>query len=245
MSQGFLEQEAQRVKKKKRYVAIYLLFVFVALSVFCYFYKGSIDVNDDTSRRLLGYLIFFDGFVALGLLASIFNAIRIHVRGNDLIIPFKEDSRENVVKLINQEMEDGALVNEYIYEFKEGKKPYGEKIILTHSYLLLCNGMGAVTAIPRNKIYWLCAQPGRKGASSHIVRVLIFTEKKSYYVDGVDVEHVERIADKIYQYMPNIFEGHNIFILSYELEKIYDKNRNKFLEIFEYQKEEYAKNKEA
>lgn len=64
-------------------------------------------------------------------------------------------------------------------------------------------------------------------------------------MDGVDVEHVERIADKIYQYMPNIFEGHDAFILSYELEKIYDKNRKKFLEIYEYQKEEYVKNKEA
>lgn len=44
-------------------------------------------------------------------------------------------------------------------------------------------------------------------------------------------------------YMPNIFEGHDPFILSYELDKIYDTNRKKFLEIYEYQKEEYAKQK--
>ena len=48
-----------------------------------------------------------------------------------------------------------------IYEFPEGKKPYGEKIVLTSSYLLLCSTK--ITVIPRDKIYWTCAQVGYKG----------------------------------------------------------------------------------
>ena len=44
-----------------------------------------------------------------------------------------------MAELIDQEASEGKIqVEEYIYEFAEGKKPYGEKIVLMPSYLLLC-----------------------------------------------------------------------------------------------------------
>lgn len=45
---------------------------------------------------------------------------------------------------------------------------------------------------------------------------------------GVDIEHVEGIADKIYQYIPNVFCDYDPFILSYELEKVFAKDRAEF-----------------
>ena len=88
-------------------------------------------------------------------------------------------------------------------------------------------------AIPRDKIYWLCAQVGRKGQSSFVVRILIFTEKSTYYVDGVDVKHVEDIAEKLYQHIPNIFSEYDPFIFSYQLEAIYAKDRPQFMKLYE------------
>ena len=104
------------------------------------------------------------------------------------------------------------------------------------SYLLLCGGKGGpkgtskVTAIPCQKIYWICAQAGIKGGP-FIVRLLIFTENKIYSLTGTDIEHVQRIADKLYQYIPNIFSDYDPFTLSYQLEEIFAKNPADFLNI--------------
>lgn len=53
---------------------------------------------------------------------------------------------------------------------------------------------------------------------------------------GVDIEHVEGIADKIYQYIPNVFSDYDPFILSYELEKVFAKDRAEFLKFYENEK---------
>ena len=107
--------------------------------------------------------------------------------------------------------------------------------------MLLCGGKGGpkgtsnVTAIPCQKIYWICAQAGIKGGP-FIVRLLIFTENKIYSLTGTDIEHVQRIADKLYQYIPNVFSGCDSFSLSYELEKVFSKNPAEFLEIYKNEK---------
>lgn len=106
--------------------------------------------------------------------------------------------------------------------------------------MLLCEEGGLqiaskVTAIPRDKIYWICAWVGYKGGP-FIVRLLIFTENTIYNLTGVDKEHVQGIAEKLYQYIPNIFSGYDPFILSYELEKIFVKNRAEFINICENEK---------
>ena len=109
------------------------------------------------------------------------------------------------------------------------------------SYLLLCGrkggpkGTSKVTAITCQKISWICAQAGIKGGP-FIVRLLIFTENKIYSLTGTDIEHVQRIAYKLYQYIPNVFSGCDSFSLSYELEKAFSKNPAEFLEIYENKK---------
>ena len=109
------------------------------------------------------------------------------------------------------------------------------------SYLLLCGrkggpkGTSKVTAITCQKIYWICAQAGIKGGP-FIVTLLIFTENKIYSLTGTDIEHVQRIAYKLYQYIPNVFSGCDSFSLSYELEKAFSKNPAEFLEIYENKK---------
>ena len=141
-----------------------------------------------------------------------------------------------MAELIDQEASEGKIqVEEYIYEFAEGKKPYGEKIVLMPSYLLLCGNKNKITVIPRDKIYWIVAQVGQKGGSFR-VQLLIFTEKKIFNMVGVDIEHVEGIADKIYQYIPNVFSGCDSFSLSYELEKVFAKDRAEFLKFYENEK---------
>ena len=47
---------------------------------------------------------------------------------------------------------------------------------------------------------------------------------------------VEKIADKLYQYIPNVFSKYDSFILSYELEDLFDKNREAFLKFYEEEK---------
>lgn len=157
-------------------------------------------------------------------------------------LPFDENTKEAVGKIIDRELSEGKiLVKEYMNVFPKGRKPCGERVILTPSYLLLCNGMGKVRAIPRDKIYWLCAQAGRKGSSSFIVRLLIFTEKQPFYMEGTNVRHMKKIADKLYRYIPNVFEGYNPFVLPYELEYLFRKNRTLFLDVYESAKMERKK----
>ena len=63
--------------------------------------------------------------------------------------------------------------------------------------------------------------------------MLVFTEKKIFNMVGVDIEHVEKIADKIYQYIPDVFSDYDTFTLSYELEKLFADNREEFLRFYE------------
>ncbi len=237
MSQGFLAQELKKAGKKKGVTFFFTFIMLVVLVVICGVLMNSVDMSDETNRQLLSCIILLAVFLLVCLVLGLINTIRVAVSGSHLVLPFKEDTKEIVGNIIDGEVRDGKiLVEEYISSFSEGKKPHGERVVLLPSYLLLCNGMGKVTAIPREKIYWLCAQVGRKGSSSFVVRLLIFTEKKTFYMDGVDVEHVEQIADKIYEYIPNVFRDYDPFRLSYELEKLFDQNRQGFLAFYEEEK---------
>lgn len=162
------------------------------------------------------------------------------MNGENLFLPFGEDTKEAVAKKINQEAAEGKLlVEEYIDECAEGKAPHGEKVTLTPSYLLLGSDRNKITVIPRNKIYWICAQVGQKGGPFY-VRLLIFTENKMYALTGVDIEHVEKIAEKLYQYIPNVFCDYDPFLLSYELEKIFAKDRAEFVKLYEIEKAKHV-----
>lgn len=67
-----------------------------------------------------------------------------------------------------------------------------------------------------------------KGGGAFRVKLLIFTKKKIFNMVEGDIEHVVGIADKLYQYIPNVFSDYDPFILSYELEKVFVKDRAEF-----------------
>ena len=59
------------------------------------------------------------------------------MNGENLFLPFGEDTKEAVAKKINQEAAEGRLLmEEYIDEFAEGKAPHGEKVTLDAVHLL-------------------------------------------------------------------------------------------------------------
>lgn len=241
MEKGFLEQESDRERKKNRKIFLITDLVFIILVAFiCFAVKDSIDLNDYTTKKLVVCLFILTGIMLICSIFLFIKTSRPAVNGKNLLLPFKENTKEEVGKIIDREASEGKIqVEEYIYDFSDGKKPYGEKVVLMPSYLLLCAGMGNVVAIPRDKIYWICAQVGRKGSSPFIVRLLIFTEKRTFDMRGVEVEHVEKIADKLYQYIPNIFSEYDPFFLSYKLEDLFDKNRGEFLKFYEEEKKKY------
>lgn len=241
MKQGFLEQESLKANKRNRKLFSIGLIVYVALIAFIGFgVKDSIDFSDYTTKKLFVCFGILTVIMLFSVVVGLAKASRVAVNGKNLILPYKEDTKEAVGNIIDQEVADGKVqVDEYISEFPEGKEPHGERVILTPSYLLLSNGMGKIKAIPRDKIYWTCAQVGRKGYS-FIVRLLVFTEKETFYVEGADVKHVEHIADKLYQYIPNVFHAYDPFVLSYELDKLFIKNRGEFLKFYESEKKKNA-----
>ena len=243
MEQGFLEQQAKRANKKNKMLYFILLLVFVSLVAFIGFMvKDSIDFSDYRTRKLMVCLAILAGFMMVSVVLGLFLSGRAAVDASkSLLLPFKDKAREAVAEIIDREIAEGKVqVDEYIETFPEGKTHRGERVILLPSYLLRINDMGQVLAIPRDKIYWICAQEGRKGYSSFIVRLLIFTEAKtSFYMEGTDVTHVKEIADKLYQYIPNVFSEYDPFTLSYELEKLFDKNRAEFIKFYENEKEKH------
>lgn len=244
MKQGFLEQESKRGNKKTWILLLILLLIILCLVAFIGFaVKDSIDLNDDKTRKLIPYVFIVLGMIVLSVVLQIVNSIMTAVNGKNLTLPFKENTKDAVGKVIDREVSEGkVLVEEYI-DTLEGEKPHGGRVILTPSYLLLCNGMGNVKAIPRDKIYWICAQAGIKGQSSFIVRLLIFTEKGTFDMEGTDVLHVEKIADKLYQYIPNVFSEYASFPLYYELEKLFEKNRGEFMKLYEEEKKKLSDNR--
>lgn len=86
-------------------------------------------------------------------------------------------------------------------------RKYSDRIVILPSYILLISEIEKITAIPRDKIYWICSQVGYKGGP-YYVRLLIFTEKKLIDFDGNDIEHMEEVAENIYRYIPNVFKNY-------------------------------------
>lgn len=229
-----MERESKRANQKLRKRIYILATVFICLVVFLGFaLADSMDMSEYKSKKIVVYLIIGASFMLVCFVAGLICTGRTAVNGKNLRLPFKDRTKEEAGKIINREVAEGRTqVDEYIYDLPLGKKPYGERVILLPSYLLICHDLGGITAIPRDKIYWICAQTGRKGQSSYIVRLQIFTELRVFGVDGVEPEYVKGIADKIYQFIPDVFSGYDPFVLSYQLEELYDKDRQAFLELY-------------
>lgn len=241
MKQGYLARESERANKATRKTLIKAIIVLIcAIAIIYFFGKDSINFSDISYGTISFYMVICIGIVLFGTLFKLFVTRRVAMNGKNLFLPYGENTKEVVGNIIDGEALEGKiLVEEYLFEFADGKKAYGEKIVLMPSYLLLM-GTSKVTAIPRDKIYWICAQVGYKGGPFR-VKLLIFTENKIFSQIGVDIEHVQSIADKLYQYIPNIFSDYDPFVLSYELEKIFAKNFKEFLNFYENEKKKNIK----
>lgn len=235
MAREFLEQESLNANKKKRKLFLSLFLFFSCVSIFLYFAtRNDLDFNDPSNQKLVilfwaaaGFMLFF---TAVGLLAS----IRPAKGGKNLILPFGENTKPFVAEIINREVADGKFLYEGFMNHNTIGK-YNDRVLLLPSYLLLIENIGGVTAIPRDKIYWICAQVGYKGGPFY-VRLLIFTENKIFDFDGNDIDHTKEIADGLYQYIPNVFHKYDPQELSYSLEKLFQENRAEFLRFYEEEK---------
>lgn len=247
MKEGFLEREAKQAHKKNRKLFLTLLLVYVLIvGVLTLALKNTMDLSSYEDKKIVVYLCILSGIMLLSIVFGLIVSSRGTGNGKSLILPFEEGSKESVGRIIDREVEEGkVLVDEYIEKFSEGAKARGERVLLTESYLLLFQGMGRVRAIPRSRIYWICAQTGVKGRSSFIVRLLVFTEKQTFSLEGTDIAHVEEIAEKLYRYIPDIFREYDHFALSYRLEELFDKNREAFLSFYEEEKKKYGKDVEG
>ncbi len=243
MKQGYLAQESLRVNRAARKTLVRTIALFLcALAVLYFLGKDSINFSDISYGSISFYLVIL---VALTLVCSVIKLIatsRPAVNGSNLVLPFGDSTKEAAGAVIDREALEGKiLVDEFIDQFTDPNKANGEKVVLTPSYLLLCGVKGGpkstskVTAIPFHKIYWVCAQAGTKGGP-FIVKLLIFTENKIYSLTGTDIRHVQSIADKLYQYIPNVFSDYDPFVLSYEFEKLFAKNPAEFFKIYEIEK---------
>lgn len=241
MEQGFLEREAKRANGKNKKMILILLLVFVSLIAFIGFMvKDEIDLSDPQTKKIVLCGAILVGLMLVCAVLMLFLSGRAAADGSkSLRFLFPGRTREEVAAIIDREVAEGkVLVDEYTEEFPSGKAPRGERIMLLPSYLLYRNSLGQVLAIPREKIYWLCAQVGRKGRSSFIVRLLIFTELETFYVEGANVAHMQKIADKLYQYIPNVFAAYDPFVLSYELEALFERDKAAFVQFYEKEKKQ-------
>ncbi len=237
MDHGYLAQESIRMNASARKTQIKAMTAFICLLAVLYFLgRDSLHLNDLSYGTPGFFLAILTGAVVICSAIKLIATGQIAKNGSNLVLPYRETTPEAAAGIIDAEaLEGNILVEEYMH------KAADEKIVLTPSYLLLCGikggpkGTSKVTAIPRDKICWICAQAGQKGGP-FIVRLLIFTENKLFSVEGVDIDYVKSIADKLYQYIPNIFSDYDPFSLSYELEKIFAKNPAEFLSLCENEK---------
>lgn len=235
MATTYLAQISEKANKKKRkiFTAALIFFIVVGGGV-AFALKDSMDMSDPSDKKLAGLFIGLAAFMLFICIFGLISSIKTATKGQCLILPFNDRTKEDAAKIIDNEAAEGKLlVDEYIYNFTDGGKPYGEKVVLTPTYLLLDNGMGKLKAIPREKICWLCAQVGIKGRSSYVVRLLVFTENQQFYVDGTDVPYVEALAEKLYAHIPNIFPGADTFAFSHQMDALFNKDRNAFLKLCE------------
>ncbi len=245
MKRAYLEQESIRENSSRRKLFLGLFTFFVCISAFLYFAVGtSLDLSKPEDKKLVvifaimaGLMLFCTG---IQLLLSILPA----KNGRNLILPLGETTREAAAEIINREAAEGKILYEGFMNYKTIKK-YNDRITILPSYVLLIEEIGKITAIPRDKIYWICAQVGYKGGP-YYVRLLIFTEKKLIDFTGNDIEHTIEVAENIYQYIPNVFKD---FIAAqakeqaekervpHALEKLYNENRAEFVRFYEEEKQ--------
>lgn len=240
MKRAYLEQESIRANSSRRKLFLGLFAFFVCVSAFLYFaLRDSIDLSNPQDKMLVNIFIVMAGIMLFCTAVMLMMSILPAKNGKNLILPLEENTREAVAEIINREAAEGKILYEGYMNHKTIKK-YNTRITILPSYVLLISEIDKITAIPRDKIYWICAQPGYKGGP-YYVRLLIFTEKKLIDFDGNDIDHTREIAENIYQYIPNVFADyeaqHRTPNFPYTLELLYNQNRAEFLRLYEEEKQ--------
>lgn len=243
MKEKFLVAESKRIHKATRKRLLICSIIAICSLTFLYFaLKDELDMQKEVDKMIMIVGIILVVILVLADVIGLLRTRKADTHGENLILPFAEGTKEEIVEKINREADEAILYEEYISEFPEGKTPHGEKVVLTASYLLLCNTK--VTAIPRDKIYWVCAQVGYKGGPFR-VRFLVFTQKKLFEIVGVDIPHVEALAEHLYAYIPNIFPGIDDFTFTYRIEELYTNDRYQFLRLYEEALKQYIAEKDT
>lgn len=240
MERGYLEQESIRGNARRRKLFLGLFVVFSCICAFLYLaVRNSIDLSKPNDKKLFVIFAVMAGLMLFCTIVQLMISILPAKNGRNLILPLEENTREAVAEIINREVAEGKILYEGLMNHKTIKK-YSDRIAILPSYVLLIREIGKITAIPRDKIYWICAQPGYKGGP-YYVRLLIFTEKKLIDFDGNDIEHMMEVAENIYQYIPNVFKDystqHGMTNLPFVLEKLYNENRAAFISLYEEEKQ--------
>lgn len=243
MAREYLEQESIRENSRRRKFFLGLFVVFACISVFLYFAVGnSLDLSKPDDKKLFVIFVVMAGLMLFCTAVQLIATILPAKNGRNLVLPLGETTREAAAEIINREAAEGKILYEGFMNHNTIKK-YSDRITILPSYVLLIEEIGKITAIPRDKIYWICAQVGYKGGP-YYVRLLIFTEKKLIDFTGNDIEHTMEVAENIYQYIPNVFKG---FIdntkqeekerIPHALEKLYNENRAEFMRFYEEEKQ--------
>lgn len=239
MAREYLEQESIRANASRRNLFLGVFIFFVCISAFLYFAVGdSLDLSKPEDKKLFVIFAVMAGLMLFCTAVQLLISILPARDGANLDLPLGENTRKDVAEIINREAAGGKILYEGFMNHNTIKK-YSDRITILPSYVLLIREIGKVTAIPRDKIYWLCAQPGYKGGP-YYVRLLIFTEKKLIDFDGNDMDHTAEVAENIYRYIPNVFkdyiERQGIMEASYALEKLYQEDRAGFVRLYEEEK---------
>lgn len=208
MVREYLEQESIKGNSRRRKFFLGIFLVFACICAFLYFAVGnSIDLSKPDDKKMFIIFVVMAGLMVFCTAVQLIISILPAKNGRNLILPLEENTREAAAEIINKEAAEGKILYEGFMNHNTIKK-YSNRITILPSYVLLIREIGKITAIPRDKIYWICAQPGYKGGP-YYVRLLIFTEKKLIDFDGNDIEHMIEIAENIYQYIPNVFKDYS------------------------------------
>lgn len=240
MGREYLEQESIRANSTRRKFFLGLFVFFTCVSAFLYFTVGnSIDLSKPDDKKLFVIFVIMAGLMLFCTAFQLMISMLPAKNGKNLFLPLGENTREAVAEIINREAAEGKILYEGFMNHNTIKK-YSDRITILPSYVLLITEMDKITAIPRDKIYWICAQQGYKGGP-YYVRLLIFTEKMLIDFTGNDIDHTMEIAENIYQYIPNVFKDYDTQNRTpdfpYILEKLYNENRAEFIRLYAEEKQ--------
>lgn len=238
MARTYLEQESMRESARRRKLFLGAFVFFACVSAFLYFAVGdSLDLSKPEDKKLVGAFAVLAGLMLFCTAVQVLISMLPAKNGKNMILPLEENTREAVAGIIDREAAEGKILYEGYMNHNTIKK-YSDRITILPSYILLIQGIGKITAIPRDKVYWICAQRGYKGGP-YFVRLLIFTEKILIDFDGNDIEHTMEIAEDIYQFVPNVFanlKDHGTPDFPHKIEKLYREDRSGFLALYEGEK---------